>query len=58
MKIIKSFLRNKKDNERLTGLALMSIHYPLTVTIDDVLDVTASSGNSTGIAFVNISFYK
>ena len=43
MKRIKSFLRNKMGNERLTGLALMSIHYPVPVTVEEVLNIMASN---------------
>lgn len=44
LKRIKSFLRNKMENERLTGLALMAIHYPAPFTAEDVLNLMAVNG--------------
>lgn len=44
LKRIKSFLRNKMENERLTGLALMTIHYPAPFTAEDVLNFMAVNG--------------
>lgn len=45
LKRIKSFLRNRMAGERLTGLALLSIHSSLVPDPDIVLDVMAASGN-------------
>lgn len=45
MKRVKTYLRNTMCNERLTGLALMSIHYPLPFTSDDILHVMARKPN-------------
>lgn len=38
LKRIKNYLRNTMENERLNGLALMSIHYPTQFTSEDVLN--------------------
>ncbi|XP_054266894.1 52 kDa repressor of the inhibitor of the protein kinase-like [Macrosteles quadrilineatus] len=44
LKRIKTYLRNRMGNERLTGLALMAIHYPVPFTAEDVLNVMAAKG--------------
>lgn len=41
LKRIKTYLRNSMENERLNGLALMSIHYPVPFSTDQVLDEMA-----------------
>lgn len=38
LKRVKTYLRNKMGNERLTGLALMSAHSNQTISVDDVLN--------------------
>lgn len=43
LKRIKTYLRNTMENERLNGLALMSIHYPVPFTADQVLDEMAKN---------------
>lgn len=45
LKRIKNYLRNSMLNERLNGLALMSIHYPVPFTTDQVLDEMAKKPN-------------
>ena len=38
LKNLKTFLRNKMGQERLSSLALMHIHYNLLIDFDDVID--------------------
>lgn len=44
LKRVKTYLRNKMGSERLNGLALMSTHYPLPFTAEDVLNLMARNG--------------
>lgn len=44
LKRIKTYLRNSMENDRLTGLALLSVHYPVPITPDEVLDEMARMG--------------
>jgi len=41
LKRLKTLLRNKTGNERLTGLALLSVHWEVSISTDEVLDVMA-----------------
>ncbi|KAJ8881876.1 hypothetical protein PR048_018362 [Dryococelus australis] len=50
LKRIKTYLRNSMCSERLTGLALMAIHYPLPFTANDVLDWGSRSSNTLKIS--------
>lgn len=45
LKRIKTYLRNSMESERLNGLALMSIHYPVPFSTDQVLDEMAKKPN-------------
>ena len=45
LKRIKTYLRNSMENERLTGLALLAVHYPVPITAGEVLDEMARRGN-------------
>jgi len=40
-KRLKTLLRNKTGNERLTGLALLSVHWEVSISTDKVLDMMA-----------------
>lgn len=41
MKRVKTFLRNRTGHERLTNLALLSVHRNMTINIEEVLDKLA-----------------
>lgn len=41
LKRLKTLLRNKTGNERLTGLALLSVHWEVSISTDEMLDVMA-----------------
>ncbi|CAH1983061.1 unnamed protein product [Acanthoscelides obtectus] len=45
LKRIKSYLRNSMNDQRLNGLALLSIHYPAPINSDEVIDEMARYGN-------------
>jgi hypothetical protein len=55
LKRIKSYLRNKMGGERLTGLALLSIHSQLSPDVDKVIDVMGSSGERK--ALLELHYY-
>jgi len=50
LKLVKSFLRNRMTDERLTGLALMYIHPEIEIEIDipSVIDRFINQGASSG----------
>jgi len=47
LKRIKSYLRNNMMNERLNGLALLSIHYPSQITTEEVINEMARGASRT-----------
>lgn len=45
LKRLKTYLRNRMGNERLTGLALLNIHREIDVDIDNIINRFARIGN-------------
>jgi hypothetical protein len=39
LKRIKSYLRNSRGNERLTGLALLSVHREINIDVEEVINI-------------------
>lgn len=42
---LKTWLRTRMSNERLTGLALMNVHRDINIEIDEIIDLFANSGS-------------
>jgi hAT family C-terminal dimerisation region len=45
LKKLKTYLRNRMSQERLSGLALLNINRKIDINIDDVIDRFANSGS-------------
>ena len=41
LKYLKNYLRNRMNDDRLTGLALLYLHHEITVNVDDVINIFA-----------------
>ena len=53
LRIIKTYMRSTMTEERLSGLALLSIHHDIDLTMDDIISRFARK-NERRMSFINI----